>query len=215
MMRRLIVGSLVVALVLGGLQLSPQPSQAQTPDTASYFQFIDAMNQGSVTRALTSFTDDAVIEGFPPFCLDTCRGRAAIQRQLDFEVGAKINLQLLSSLQQVGPNRFTAVVSHRADIIRMAGLSRVIIHDTVTFNSQGKITRLEGEPDFSDSQTATFAFLLTQPMPGPGAPASSAPASGPAGSTGASGAAASTTAIAITPPSTGSAGLASLESDDE
>lgn len=114
-MSHFVGAAVALAFIAGLLQLSPGSSGAQTPDVDAYRQFIDAMNQGNLTRALAVFTDDAVASGFPPFCLTDCKGKAAIQKQLEFETGAKINLQMLGTLQATGaPNTYSVTVSHRA-----------------------------------------------------------------------------------------------------
>src|SRR5438067_7939079 len=156
------VASLLALLVV--FQLSPGRASADDAQNIStYRQFIDAINKGDAAKALSFFADDAQLSGPSPFCFPSaCSGRAAIQRQLEAEVGQlHLQLQLLGSVNVVNGN-VTAMVAHRADPIRAAGLSRVVVTDTVTFRAD-KISKFAVELQTSDPQSAAFERVRSQP----------------------------------------------------
>jgi hypothetical protein len=178
--------SLIV--VFGAVHMWPARANADDAQNMStYRQYVSALNRGDVDGALSLFTDDAQLSGLRPFCVpNPCVGRAAIQTQLNYGVSNHIQLQLLSSVNVVNGN-VTVGVAHRNDLIRAAGLSRVVVAETLTFRGD-KIAKYVVEAETSDPQTAAFLRSLSPPTQAPALPVS-APAP------------------AIQPPSTGDGGF--------
>jgi hypothetical protein len=181
--------TLASLILLGAsVSLARSSAQAQTPDVASlYRQFIEAINRGDVASAVGLMTDDARLQGTPGCLMSACRGKAAVRQDLEQDVAGHLQIQSLGTLQ-VSENSVKANTAHRADVLKGAGLSRVIINETFTFQA-GKISSIVFEPEATDPQTATLVRLLTSGPPSPPpAPRSVEPAP-------------------IRPPSTGNGGL--------
>lgn len=99
------------------------------------------------------FTDDASVTA-PPLCApNPCVGKAAIQRQWEALVAARIRGVVLT-IQPISGG-LTVREEHRADPIVAAGVDRVISLMTVTFTGQ-RISRLALTLDLTDPQTAAY-----------------------------------------------------------
>jgi hypothetical protein len=152
----------ITALVVLFAMLQIWPGRANADDAqnvSSYRQFVDALNRGDAARALALFADDAQLSGTPPFCFpNVCNVRAAIQRELDAVVTDHLQLQLLGSLNVVNGD-VSALVALRADPIRVLGLSRINVTDTVTFRAD-RISKFVVQAETSDPETASFLDVV-------------------------------------------------------
>jgi ketosteroid isomerase-like protein len=184
-MTRFLGTILALSVALAGMHVFSGNARADdSQNVGTYRQFVDAINRGDAARALSFFADDAQLSGPSPFCFpNPCAGRAAIQRQLEAEVNAlHLQLQFLGSVNVVNGN-VTALMAHRADPIRAAGLSRVMVTETVTFRGD-RISKFIVDLVTTDPQSAAFGRLRSQPAPAPAAapaPVIQAPSTGDGG----------------------------------
>jgi hypothetical protein len=163
-MPRLLAAVISLAVFIGLAQLWPATAKADdAQNVANFRQLFDAFNRGNVAASLGFYTDDAQISGLPPLCAPSCTGKATIQRQFELNVADHTQLQLLSTVQVVNGN-LIADVAIREDLIRAAGLSRIVTHNTFTFRGD-KISKLVSDPVASDPQTAAFLRASSQPIP--------------------------------------------------
>jgi len=115
-----------------------------------------------VAGALALYADDAVIDGGGLCQAAPCVGKAAIQKELERRVASHPSRTFLQ--QYVSGNVVTSRAEVRNDMVKQAGLERVIGW-VITVMEGEKIAYVHGGMgDRSDPQTARFAeWVRTQP----------------------------------------------------
>lgn len=139
----------------------PAPARSTPPlfnPEALYRGLSEATNRGDLAAVMAYFADDAELLA-PPLCSpDPCRGKAAIQREYQALIAARIRGTILAVESVAGGIRVRE--EHAADPIRAAGFERVRTNVTVTFTGDGKVSRLALAFDLTDDQSAAYAHFI-------------------------------------------------------
>jgi hypothetical protein len=146
---------------------------------ALYRRFVDIGNRGDLESVLALYTANATLTGGTVCMPQACVGRASIRRHFENLVATRTDIRNVAVSTAGNELRFRTEVTN--DTTRAAAVDRIIVTGGATFVGNA-IDRHTVGFDPSDPQTARFLAFVASRMgaPGPG----------------------------ITPPSTGSAGLA-------
>lgn len=180
----LLVAVLVAAIAVPGVAMAQTGGPIYKDPVVWHQQWVDAINAGNATAAAALLADNVTMSGGLT-CSPTCVGKAAVQREIAAEIAGRVNIRRTAASAFVG--EVTSQEEHRADLVRAAGVERVIVMTTVKFRDE-KIASIQVVPDARDAQTARFIQFVTS-----------------------RGAGATAAAPAVVParlPSTGSAGFA-------
>jgi len=179
---------LITLLLFGAGTLHVSAANAYVDPTYLVFQFQELQFTNNVDGALALLSDDAVVSG-RGLCANPCTGKAAIRPEI-LRAAASGTRSTIVNLG-MSPGKVDTRQESRSAAIRAAGVERII--NVVAFElKDDKISAIRVTMDRTDPQTAAFLDFQAR---GPAAPAA-VPATQP---------------VAINPPSTGSAGLASLQ----
>ena len=145
----------LITLLASALTLAAAPvALAQSDPEAVQKKHVEAIARGDVASAFALYANDAVIDGGGLCTAAPCVGKAAIQKELERRVADKQQATILK--QYVSGNVMTSRVEVRNDMIKKAGVERVIVW--VIYEMKGdKIAYIRGAiADRSDPQTARF-----------------------------------------------------------
>jgi hypothetical protein len=128
---------------------------AQSDPAALVQRHVDAQTRGDVAGALALYADDAVIDGPGGLCSAApCVGKAAIQKELEGRVAAKLHVTILKTY--VSGNVVTARVELRNDATQKAGVERTIGWAIIEVKGDKISSFHVGIPERTDPQTARF-----------------------------------------------------------
>lgn len=141
---------------------------AAAPDDAlavlSYVRYEDAFNRGQVDLALEQFTDDALVIAGPVCTAQApCIGKAAIREGLLTRFVA-LNIAVRIREIQFDGQHLRTRVEVSTDVLRKAGLTRVVGNDNLEFRN-GRIASLIFVLDRSDGQTLRFTTPPAEKKP--------------------------------------------------
>ncbi|MBI2320964.1 MAG: nuclear transport factor 2 family protein [Chloroflexi bacterium] len=143
----------IAALALLALLVPSLAASAQTDPAALIRQYFEARDRGDVAATMAFYADDAVLEGAGLCSPNRCAGKAAIQREIERQVAAKVQTTITDS--QVSGNAVTVRLELRGNAIRAAGVERIV--NSVTVEVRGdKFVAFRVRFDTNDPQTATF-----------------------------------------------------------
>jgi hypothetical protein len=155
----------------------PAGTQAADDPVVIHQQMIDAVNRGDIPGAAKYLSDDVVIKGGFTCAPAACETKAAVQRELDTWRSQQVRVTRYSASSFVG--ELTSWEEHRANLVRAAGVDRVIVRVDAKFKN-GKFVSYSITPDTRDQQTARFIDYVTRQgttaAAAPSAPAAAAPA---------------------------------------
>ncbi|MBI4505163.1 MAG: nuclear transport factor 2 family protein, partial [Chloroflexi bacterium] len=95
----------IAALALLALLVPSLAASAQTDPAALIRQYFEARDRGDVAATMAFYADDAVLEGAGLCSPNRCAGKAAIQREIERQVAAKVQTTITDS--QVSGNAVT------------------------------------------------------------------------------------------------------------
>jgi len=129
---------------------------AQSNPVAVQQQLFDALAQGNVPVALTLFTDDSVIDAESGLCSSApCVGKAAVQKDLERIVADKTR-RVATLNTYVSGNLLVTRFEARSDVIKKAGVDRIILWSIREMRGDKIATTRCCLPERTDSQTARF-----------------------------------------------------------
>jgi len=146
----------LITLLASALTLAAAPvALAQSDPEALVKKYFEALNRGDAAGALAMFADDAVFDAPGGLCpAAPCVGKATIQKELESRVADKFHFTILKNY--VSGNVVTSRAEVRNDMVKQAGLERVIGW-VITVMEGEKIAYVRGGiPDRSDLQTARY-----------------------------------------------------------
>jgi hypothetical protein len=141
--------------------VSSTPSSGDPAKIAN--QLWTQLDAGDAAGATALVSPTATWQGGPGCAPAPCVGAAQIGTSFGMRVAAHAHI-LVSNLRSSGSvATFTLQVA--SDRIAAAGVSRIIVNDTMTV-SQGKVTDVKEIFDMTDAQTAAYVqFSQTHPAP--------------------------------------------------
>ena len=138
------------------LTATAEVAMAQSNPVAVQQQLFDALAQGDVAAALALFTDDAVIDAESGFCANApCVGKAAVQKDLERIVADK-SRRVATLNTYVSGNLLVTRFEARSDVIKKAGVDRIILWSIREMRGDKIATTRCCLPERTDSQTARF-----------------------------------------------------------
>jgi hypothetical protein len=153
----------LVTVLASTLTLAAAPvALAQSDPAALLKQYAEAINRGDVAGALALYANDAVIDGGGQCAAAPCVGKAVLQKELERQVTDKQHLTILK--QYVSGNVLTGRVEVRNDMVKKAGVERIISWGIFETKDEKIAYARIGIADRSDPQTARFdEWLQAQP----------------------------------------------------
>jgi limonene-1,2-epoxide hydrolase len=153
----------LVTMLASTLTLAATPvALAQSDPAALLKHYAEAINRGDVAGALALYAHDAVIDGGGQCAAAPCVGKAEIQKELARQVTDKQHLTILK--QYVSGNVLTGRVEVRNDMVKTAGVERIISWGIFETKDEKIAYARIGIADRSDPQTARFdEWLRAQP----------------------------------------------------
>ena len=166
---------LLLAALLPALAVAAQDAPATVVQ-----RFFEARNRYDVPGTLALVTDDFRFVGGPACTpASPCLGREGLRAHLQQEFIPQRAQATIVGAPQVSGTTVVVRIEVRSDLIRRAGVERVV--NTVTLEVRGaQLASYVGVPDASDAQTAQFLAWL-QSQPGTGAPPPGMPNTGGGG----------------------------------
>lgn len=127
---------------------------------------IDALNRGDLATAGVVLADDISYEGIGLCAAAPCKGKAAVQKEIERAASDKQNITVRLGLSRVSGNILTGKYEISSNAIKAAGVERVLA--TSNIEVRGGIVeeeRIEGDKitswkwllDTTDAQTASYS----------------------------------------------------------